>query len=71
MLNIKWHSDNNTAARIILTDATGRKVASYDLQAVQGSNKFELPVQQLSGGLYLLQLSQGTEKFQQKVMVKH
>jgi hypothetical protein len=70
-LNISWYSSITTSARIILTDATGRKVASYDLQAIQGTNKFEIPVHQLSGGLYLLQLNQGTEKFQQKVMVKH
>lgn len=71
VLNITWNSNTSGATRIILTDATGRKVASYDLQAIQGANKFEIPVQQLSDGLYLLQLSQDTEHHQQKVMVNH
>ncbi len=71
LLNITWNSNSDATARIVLTDATGRRVGSYELRAIPGANKFEIPVQQLSDGLYLLQLNQDTDAYQQKVMIRH
>ena len=70
LLHVNWYSETAGPASIQLTDLTGRKVAAYTTSSVQGKNTFDLPLQKLSSGMYLLKLESSDNTFQQKVMIQ-
>ncbi len=71
ILHVRWNSTAAAATTIVLTDLAGRKVATYSVNSTEGKNTFNMPLDKLSSGMYLLQLDAGNEQFQQKVMVQH
>jgi hypothetical protein len=70
MLHIRWSSELAGTATLLLTDLAGRKIATYKVNGSQGKNNFDLPLNQLPSGMYLLKLDAGGKQFQQKVMVQ-
>ncbi len=71
MLHLRWHNEVAATAAIVLTDLAGRKVATYTVNGNQGINTFDIALEKLPSGMYLLQLDAGGKQFQQKVMVQH
>jgi len=70
LLHVRWSSTLTAAAQITLTDLAGRKIAGYKVNSVEGKNSFDIPLEQIPTGMYLLQLETGGARFQQKVMVQ-
>ncbi|WP_162903394.1 zinc-dependent metalloprotease [Taibaiella koreensis] len=70
LLHVRWTGTGTGAAQITFTDLAGRKIASYTVNSVAGKNSFDIPLQQMPTGMYLLQLDNGSARFQQKVMVQ-
>jgi hypothetical protein len=70
VLHMDWYSDNTAAASIVVKDITGRVVIRKEANSQKGSNRIDIPVGSLSGGMYLLQLSNGDRQHQQKVMIR-
>jgi hypothetical protein len=53
-----------------LSDITGRVVAQYSYDYNQGNNQWEIPVQNLPSGVYLLTLDQGDAHLTLRIMVQ-
>ncbi|WP_118976672.1 M12 family metallo-peptidase [Taibaiella koreensis] len=70
VLHVRWSAVEAAAAQMMLTDIAGRKIAVYTTNGVAGKNSFDIMLQQLPAGMYLLQLETGGNRFQQKVMIQ-
>lgn len=70
VLHLRWTSDQAAAATVTFTDLAGRKIAVYQVNGTNGKNSFDVPLQKLPAGMYLLQLETGSARFQQKIMIQ-
>lgn len=71
ILHVRWNSETAATANIVITDLAGRKIAAYTVNSNEGNNTYNIPLEKLSSGMYMLQLEMGGQHFQQKVMVQH
>ncbi|WP_198666917.1 zinc-dependent metalloprotease [Taibaiella helva] len=70
LLHVRWSGASAGTAQITFTDLAGRKIAGYTVNSAEGKNNFDISLQQMPTGMYLLQLETGGTRFQQKVMVQ-
>lgn len=55
-INLVFESTEAFAAQVVMTDLLGRQMSTKSIEAVQGSNQISLNVNNLSSGIYLIQL---------------
>ena len=69
-LIVEFTSRENEDYTIMLFDASGRRVLDNGGVGYDGLNKVRLDVADLSRGIYIINLSNGTKKFSKRVMLK-
>lgn len=75
-LTVQWLNDNHdqiqiglettTKVRVLFSDLTGKIILSFDEQLHKGSNTISVP--DLPAGIYLLQVTSGSENYHQKII---
>jgi hypothetical protein len=70
-LNIKFTPVNELPVIVNLYSLLGQKVASNQYPAVEGTQFISMKVDNLKGGMYLLELTQGAATSVQKVLIQH
>jgi len=70
MLNISFTAKENTNIEIGLTDISGRIIMQDAYFVNQGANKFSLNLNNLSQGVYLLNISENNSSLRYKIIVK-
>ena len=68
MLNIQFNAPSNSNVTIQISDATGKLVRSEKFAATAGSNKLEIPMNDLSIGFYNLMITDNKQYTNVKVM---
>ena len=58
---VRIHTEESTSGKLTIYNATGKLAYSNTIQLAQGENQITLPVQQLSSGVYLLQVATNTD----------
>ena len=56
ILNISISSEINENTKIILMDVSGKIVKTFSRSILKGENKFELPIYDISSGVYILRI---------------
>ncbi|MBS1644271.1 MAG: T9SS type A sorting domain-containing protein, partial [Bacteroidetes bacterium] len=72
LLKIELYSNKNSnRVSIEILDFLGRSVKKIEKQAFKGKNHFELPVENLSDGLYNVQIITNGRKINKKVLISN
>ncbi len=61
-------SDRAVPVSLQLYDVMGKKISDQEMKLISGFNQFELPVKQLSTGIYFLRLSNEHSTFETKII---
>jgi len=69
-LNIVFNSDNEEGYVIRLMDITGRIITSANGNSVVGENQYQMNLSQVSKGVYMVVLQNGTGLIQNKIIVQ-
>ena len=70
LLTISFSADKKDVYNIRLMDATGRLVHSNNYSASIGENQFQLNLSDLSKGIYLMELQNGSSIVQKKIVIE-
>jgi N-acetyl-anhydromuramyl-L-alanine amidase AmpD len=66
-VSVNSYFENETAFRLILTDATGRALFTYATN-VKGVFRKDIPVSDLAGGIYFIQIQTGDKTYTKKLI---
>jgi len=69
-VTLQFSASSNKKVLIRITDLSGRTVYENAFNSVKGENTYHLPVNNLSAGMYLLQLRQDEMRLEEKLFVK-
>ncbi|MCF8275849.1 MAG: T9SS type A sorting domain-containing protein [Flavobacteriales bacterium] len=67
---VEFTGTENEDFKIVLFDASGKKILDYANTAVDGMNKVRLNTGVLASGIYIVNLSNSTKNFSKRVMLK-
>ncbi len=70
LLTISFSADKKDVYYIRLMDATGRLVYSNNYSASIGENQYQLHLSDLSNGIYLMELQNGSSIVQKKIVIE-
>ena len=70
-VNIQFEAPENFDAQIIVSDLIGRKISTKNVQILRGSNSVEVDANQLTNGVYFIQMRNETRLFFTDKIVKN
>ncbi len=70
-VNIQFEAPENFDAQIIVSDLIGRKISTKNVQILRGSNSLEVDANQLTNGVYFIQMRNETRLFFTDKIVKN
>ncbi len=69
-LNIEFTSNENAILKIDLIDISGRRILNQIYSATQGPNRTKLDLNNISQGIYFLNIAEGNTSLRYKIIVK-
>lgn len=69
-LNITLQSKANTKTIVTIFDINGKKIQSYNIQVVQGINAYNVSIQDIHNGLYLIHLKGESVDVTEKLIIQ-
>jgi Metallo-peptidase family M12/Secretion system C-terminal sorting domain/Reprolysin family propeptide len=69
LFQIQFDTDTALEAQLIITDLTGRTASQQRIQANEGHNRIQVPVQDLGEGLYYVTLRAGDQILTEKLII--
>jgi hypothetical protein len=71
VLNVDWKSVAEAPATLRLFDLTGREVKRIEKELSKDNSIIQMPVSEISNGLYIISIQQGENKRVRKVVISH
>lgn len=71
LLNINYQADENEAINLSILDIAGHQISSFSFDANIGRNEWKVNVENLTTGMYIIQLTNGSMRTAKKVVVNH
>jgi mannose/fructose-specific phosphotransferase system component IIA len=71
MATLQLTTNNDTQAKIVLTDLSGRTVSQQTTKLYAGKNQTSIDTQTLPNGMYLLTIDYNDSRVTQKMLVQH
>lgn len=69
LITVSYYSNKSTGVQLNVFDINGKKVFANIIKAVAGYNKYQLNLLSLTDGIYILQLNNGIEQIQTKIII--